>query len=281
MSPEPAQPRIMPPIDYDDEQHELFMSQGYLRLGRVLDAERLATLQQRIDDIMMGRVRYEHLRMQLHDQMTNALRRTMGHEVATLSYRRIDDLEQDPVFLAYMQSALFEQIARRLIGTDVSVFRSMFMNKPAHWDQTLPWHQDVGDGWGIDDNPIMAIWTALDTADADNGGMQIVPGSHLHGVINEQHFLAEEEVEQYAPPERVIELGAEAGEAILLHNLLLHRSGPNPTSKPRRAFSATYMKASTKTLDTGQRFPVLFGQDALDPVTVGGKAADLVQRFYG
>lgn len=271
----------MPDLIYSDEHHDRFLEQGYLRLGRVLDPEALGLLQQRIDDIMMGRVRYEHLRMQLYDQATDELRRTMGHEVPTLSYRRIDDLEQDPVFLAYMQSALFEQIARRLVGTEVSVFRSMFMNKPAHWDQTLPWHQDVGAGWGIDDNPIMTIWTALDAADANNGGMQIVPGSHLHGVINEQHFLPEEEIERYAPPEKVIELGADAGEAILLHNLLLHRSGTNPTSKPRRAFSATYMKASTQTLDTGQRFPVLFGPGALDPATVPGKAAELVQKFYG
>jgi hypothetical protein len=118
----------------------------------MIAVDALAALQRRIDDIMLGRVRYEHMRLQLYEEDTGQLRRTMGNEVATLSYRRIDDLEQDPLFLAYIQSALFRHIARRYIGAEVAIFRSMFMNKPAEWHQTLPWHQDVGIGWGIDQN---------------------------------------------------------------------------------------------------------------------------------
>ena len=167
------------------------------------------------------------------------------------------------------------------MGEAVSVFRSMFMNKPARWEQTLPWHQDVGVGWGIDRNPIVTVWTALDEATAANGAMEIVPGSHLNGVINERHFLTEEEEARHAPPEAVEHLEAEAGEAVLLHNLLLHRSGTNPTDRPRRAFSATYMEADTRTLDTGMAFPVVFGPGALDPATVGGKDPELVAKFYG
>ncbi len=205
----------------------------------------------------------------------------MGHEVATLAYRRIDDLEQDPLFLAYMQDPVFEGIAQRYVGHEVSVFRSMFMNKPANWAQELAWHQDVGAGWGIDCDPIMTVWTALDEATVANGCMQIVPGSHRHGVINEGHFLSEAERAVYAADKDVIDLPAAAGEAILLHNYLLHRSGANTTAAARRAFSCTYMDAAARTLDTGQRFPVLFGAGALDPATVAGKAAELVQTFYG
>jgi len=198
-----------------------------------------------------------------------------------LSYRRIDDLEQDPLFLAYMQHPVFAGIARHLVGDRVSVFRSMFMNKPARWMQELPWHQDVGSGWGIDTDPIATVWTALDTATTTNGCMQIVPGSHRHGVINERHFLCAEEQEIYARAGDVIDMPAEAGEAILLHNLLLHRSGTNPTATPRRAFSVTYMDAATRTLDTGQTFPIVFGAGALAPETVAGKQVELVQTFYG
>ena len=266
---------------FDDAHHELFQANGYLRLGKVLSADHLARLQERIDDIMMGRVRYTHMRMQLFDDESGALRRTMGNEAATLAYRRIDDLEQDPLFLAYLQDPLFRRIASRYAGDHVAVFRSMFMNKPAHWEQTLAWHQDVGDGWGIDCNPTTTVWTALDDATAANGCMQIVPGSHHRGIINERHFLTAEEEAQHAPPADVVDLEAEAGEAILLHNFMLHRSGTNPTPSPRRAFSATYMDAATRTRDTGMTFPVVFGTGALDPDTVVGKPAERVQEFYG
>ena len=111
--------------------------------------------------------------------------------------------------------------------------------------------------------------------------MQIVPGSQQHGIINQQHFLSEEEEATYTSKGNVIELEAEAGEAILLHNFLLHRSGTNSTSVSRRAFSVTYMEAETRTLDTGQTFPVVFGENALEPNTVKGKADELVDKFYG
>lgn len=266
---------------FDDTHHERFLARGYLRLGKVAAPGELAGLQRRIDDLMLGRVRYPNMRMQLFDAGSGKLRRTLGHEAATLSYRRIDDLEQDPLFLAYMQQPLFRRVCRRYVGETVSVFRTMFMNKPARWGQTLPWHQDVGAGWGIDRNPIVTVWTALDEATAANGAMEIVPGSHAHGVINERHFLGPEEEIRYAPPDKVEHLEAEAGEAVLLHNLMLHRSGTNPTDRPRRAFSVTYMEAGTRTLDTGMTFPVVFGPGALDPATVGGKRAELVEKFYG
>ena len=265
---------------FDDAHHEQFMDQGYLRLGNVLSPDELAALQQRIDDIMLGRVRYEHMRLQVVEE-DGKVRRTMGNEVQTLAYRRIDDLEQDPLFLAYIQTPLFHQIARRYIGEEVSVFRSMFMNKPPELQRELPWHQDVGIGWGIDTNPIVTVWTALDDATTDTGCMQIVPGSNQHGIINERHFLPAEQEAQYTPPEAVIDLEAEAGEAILLHNFLLHRSGPNSTASARRAFSVTYMDSKTRSRETGQTFPVVFGTQALDPATVDGKPAELVAKFHG
>ena len=265
---------------FDNAHHEQFFAQGYVRLGNVLCADDLAALQQRIDDIMLGRVRYEHMRLQVVEE-GGQVRRTMGNEVQTLAYRRIDDLEQDPLFLAYIQHPLFRQITRRYIGEEVSVFRSMFMNKPPELRRELPWHQDVGIGWGIDTNPIVTVWTALDDATVATGCMQIAPGSNKHGIINERHFLPAEQEPQYAPPEAVLNLEAEAGEAILLHNFLLHRSGTNSTASARRAFSATYMDAETRTLDTGQTFPIVFGAQALAPATVQGKPAELVAKFYG
>jgi len=265
---------------FGDEHHEQFMDQGYLRLGKVLGPPDLLALQQRIDDIMLGKIKYENMRLQFVEE-DGQQRRTMGHEVETLAYRRIDDLEQDPLFLTYIQHPLFQQIAHRYIGEQVSVFRSMFMNKPPGLARPLPWHQDVGAGWGIDSNPTTTVWSALDDATVTSGCMQVAPGSQQHGIINERHFLPPEAEAQYLPEGSVIELEAEAGEAILLHNFLLHRSGTNTSAAARRAFSVTYMDAETRTLDTSQTFSVVFGENALDPESVDGKPAELVQKFYG
>ena len=139
------------------------------------------------------------------------------------------------------------------------------MNKPANSGTILPWHQDVGAGWNIDTNPITTVWTALDDATVETGCMQIVPGSHRLGILNEAHYTSEEDQAAHCRDEDVIDFEAEAGEAILIHNWLLHRSGVNSTDRPRRAFSVAYMDAATTDVKTGETFPNIFGKDALRP----------------
>ena len=106
---------------------------------------------------------------------------------------------------------------------------------------------------------------ALDDATVENGCMQIVPGIHKHGVISEGHFATEADAEKYRLEENAIDLEVEEGEVVLLNNLLLHRSGVNPTGKQRRAFSAAYMDAAATHVATGETFPVIFGKNALKP----------------
>ena len=111
---------------------------GYLRLGKTLTDAELTALQQRIDDIMLGRapVDYERMLMQL-DRIPGQTEapgpQTKGHKGATLRYRKIQDLEFDPLFLTYMQKPLFRHICAQVYGaqTPIACFRAMFMNKPA------------------------------------------------------------------------------------------------------------------------------------------------------
>ncbi len=41
------------------------------------------------------------------------------------------------------------------------------------------------------------------------------------------------------------------------------------------------MDADVRTLDTGQIYTVFFGRNALHPQTMGEKAEELVEKFYG
>ena len=46
----------------------------------------------------------------------------------------------------------------------------------------LPWHQDGGNFWGLDRDPVLQIWTALDDAPLDGGCVEVVAGTHLAGL---------------------------------------------------------------------------------------------------
>ncbi len=248
---------------YGGGENDQFEKDGYVRLGRLLSDEELSALCARIDDLMLGNVVVEGIAFQLDGDTgsyENLGRNTVGAPRRTLAYRRIDELHREPLFLTYMQHPLFREITRHHIGENVSVFRSMFMNKPANRGTELPWHQDVGAGWGIASNPTTTVWTALDDATVATGCMQIVPGSQKLGILNEGHYASEEDQATHCSPDKIIDLEVRAGEAVLIHNWMLHRSGVNTTGKPRRAFSIAYMDAATRSVASGDTVPVIFGE---------------------
>jgi phytanoyl-CoA hydroxylase len=253
-----------------EQQWQQYEMMGYLNLGKVVSDDELRTLQQRIDDIMLGKadIDYDKTLMQL-DSETGAYgdagKQSKGHKGATLNYRKIEQLEFDPLFLRYMQKPIFEDICRRTYGdgVPVSCFRAMFMNKPAGKGTELPWHQDR---WRkLDRDPQITLWLALDPATPENGAVRVIPGSH-NVLLNPAHpsgFLSEEQA-SLIDERKARLLTLEAGECVLLHNWLLHASGVNRSSIARRAFSVCYMDGRTLT-DKSEptNFPVIFGEGAL------------------
>jgi phytanoyl-CoA hydroxylase len=249
------------------EQHRFYDEQGYLPLGKTLSDDELHALQARIDDIMLGRVVYDGMFFQLDsDTGDYGDLKSAGYVGPTLNYRKIQDIERDPLFLAFMQKPLFRELARRYVGENVSCFRAMFMNKPAHKGTILPYHQDGGSQWHLDREKFFTVWTALDPSTRANGCVQIIPGSHKLGLLSERgHTITPEQEAMYCREEDSVYLEAEPGESFLLHNYVLHRSGTNPSGQSRRAFSVVYMDAETRSVPEGRTFPVIFGEGALVP----------------
>lgn len=235
-------------LDWDAYERD-----GYLHLGKILTDSDLAVLQERINAIMLGiaPVPYDELLMQLDSadgQYESMPAQSRGHKGATLAYRKIQDLERDPLFREFLERPLFREICAKVYGetTPIACFRAMFMNKPARQGTLLPWHQDR---WShLDRDPLITLWTALDPATIANGCVQLIPGSHKWGVLNPEHgsgFLTEVQIAQYTDKAETVFLELEAGECALLHNWTLHRSDTNATDISRRAFSVCYMDART------------------------------------
>ncbi len=182
---------------------------------------------------------------------------TLGHKGATRAYRKITGLEFDPLYLAYMQKPLFHHVCQRAYGKDVpiTIYWAMFMNKPARQGTVLPWHWDLYAG--LDRPPEAAVWMALDDATSTNGCLKVLPGTQ-HLFPNDDVLVQKKVVDVLAThtPET---LECPAGQAILLHNRMLHTSAVNPTDKPRRAISISYLDGRTRS-DEGKAFSLIFGQ---------------------
>jgi hypothetical protein len=220
---------------------------GWARVGRVIPEETLAALRTRAEDIMLGRVTIDGLFFQ-HDSATGAyadLAYGEGWQGPSPDYRKIEKLEKDPLFRALIEHPLFARIAHAVIGEHVTLYRAVLFTKSARGGTELPYHQDGGRFWGVDRDPILQIWTALDDAPAESGCLEILPGTHRAGLATPLGGVVPEDRVAACPVEPVL-VPATAGEVVLIHNHVWHKSGRNATGRPRRALTICLMSGETR-----------------------------------
>jgi hypothetical protein len=245
---------------------EAYERQGWARLGRLLTDEGLAALRERADALMLGQVVYPGMFFQM-DAPTGRYEDAplgLGYQGPSLGYRKLEKLELDDRFRAWLKAPPFERIARARIGDDVVLYRAILFNKGEDGGSNLPWHQDGGRLWGLSRDPELQIWTALDDASEGGGCLEVIPGTHRSGLATPLGGVVPENLAREREPQAVA-LPVRAGEVLVLHNHLWHRSGRGRPGQRRRAFSACYMPATTQCLRkrrAPRRFFRVFGEGA-------------------
>jgi len=232
-----------------EEPLAAFARDGYARLGAVLDPAAARALRDRADALMLGTIRHPGMFFQ-HDSPTGRyedLAFGAGWVGPSRAYRKLEKLELDPLFTAWIENPLFARVARAVLGPDIALYRAVLWNKAPRGGMDLPWHQDDGEFWGLDRPPCLQIWTALDDAAPESGCVEVVPRSHLGGLASPIGGTVQADRLEAAQAEaRRVALEAATGEALLIHNHVWHRSGRNATDTPRRAISIAYLSAETR-----------------------------------
>ena len=222
---------------------------GWARLGKLLDDTQVAQLRERADAIMLGEVTYPGLFFQ-HDSESGRyedLEYGKGWKGPSLKYRKVEKLELDPLFWTWITNDVFRRVAARVYpGADVTLYRAFLMNKHAGGGSDLPWHQDGGDFWGLDRDPTLQVWTALDDAPLDGGCVEVAPGTHRAGLATPLGgVVPKDKLDAIGAEAQAVPLPAVAGEVILIHNHVWHRSARSRAGHPRRALSVCYMDGAT------------------------------------
>jgi ectoine hydroxylase len=135
---------------------------------------------------------------------------------------------------------LKEFAARALEVERVGPFTSKLNLKRAREGSRFPWHQDFPYWYvRIEDraHDIVTAVMLLDDADAENGALRVLPGSHRGGPFPRDPH---DPLRSLADPTRIDEknevlLEARAGSVVWFGPLLLHRSAPNHSNRDRRA----------------------------------------------
>ncbi|RKU16400.1 hypothetical protein C6503_12290 [Candidatus Poribacteria bacterium] len=175
---------------------------------------------------------------QVAGEHANRFGRSWRNQVATVE---IFDLHYSPL--------LVDAIAE-LTGTDV-IGHPVFNARPKLPGQQLtvvPWHQDSGYFGTVSETSLIpTVWIPLVPVDETNGCLQVVAGSHRLGVVD--HHTEEREgkflevLDELIEESRIVTCPMEVGDALVFHNLTLHRSLPHTTSEiVRWAIDIRYLR---------------------------------------
>jgi phytanoyl-CoA hydroxylase len=230
-----------------DQVLDHLRAHGWARLGVRLDPAGCAALRAAADALMLGAAPVDGIFYQ-HDSATGAYEDLVygqGWVGPSPSYRKLEKLERVSAFRTWIEDPRLEPVVRAVIPGDVALYRAVLWTKAAAGGMDLPWHQDGGRFWGLDRQPELTVWTALDDAPAEAGCVEVIDGSHAGGLATAEGGTIPATLT--APVEAdALPLPVVAGEVLLLHNLVWHRSRRNRTGQPRRALSVCYMPAQTR-----------------------------------
>lgn len=174
-------------------------------------------------------------------------------------------LREAAVFDVCTHPSIVRRVGQLIGSHRFSFFKSRFVVKLPRARTVVAWHQDVGDkngGFAADGRPIptVAVWMALDVVDMDNGGLQVIPGSHtrLFGDYNKQikSGLVESGALTPADIERAVPVVLQPGEFIIFHAWLLHHSGPNESDRRRAGLNIRFAPSGYECEDEFQYIPI-------------------------
>lgn len=149
------------------------------------------------------------------------------------------DLVHDPRILDAVAS---------LLGPDLYCIGSSMIDKPAHSDGYVAWHQDAT-FWGLSEAQGATAWLALSEASPQSGCMQVLPGTHTRQLQHldtgdHRNMLGAREAVRYAFDERSARvLALRPGQMSLHHPLVVHGSGRNESADRRLGFVIRYVPA--------------------------------------
>jgi hypothetical protein len=235
------------------QQTRSFEENGYLKLDQLLAQEEVESLRRCLDELLQGRLQWPRRCFQAlpADQYTAPSGEPMPEGIQLPA-------GQDPRFRAIADHPRLVAVMQDLMGPNVRRYTDQVILKTPGISPATFFHQD-GFYWRNTPEKTINCWIALDDADRGNGCLCFLPGSHRWGLQEHERYFDEpalcngetgEPFQRLRIPldradfSREVAEPAKAGGALLFLKYTWHRSDPNRSSQPRRAYAVAYHEAS-------------------------------------
>mmetsp|Transcript_47841 Transcript_47841/g.136232 ORF Transcript_47841/g.136232 Transcript_47841/m.136232 type:complete len:283 (+) Transcript_47841:88-936(+) len=224
-------------IRLSEAQVEAYRRDGFLLPGFQLEADHLASARRALDELL------ERNPDVMPEQLVNSHLADGEGEA--------QGVRGSAEFLKLAAHTPLVELVAQCLGTEnVILWACQIFCKLPGEGKAVPFHQD-GQYWPIEPLRACTAWIALDRSDAQNGALQVLPGTHSKSYV--EHIQREDEeacISFIADPEAVAPqrpkatmLELEPGQVSLHDSMLLHGSERNLSRRRRAGVAAVYMPA--------------------------------------
>ena len=154
-------------------------------------------------------------------------------------------------FLELARNPEILDMVEQVLGSDLILWITRILCKPARDGQEVPWHQD-GQYWPIRPLGTCSVWIAIDPATPENGCMRFIPGSHRrerlysHHITERENLVLNQELDAGEFDETVaVNVVLEPGQMSLHDVRMIHGSLANASSQRRAGLILRYMPATS------------------------------------
>ncbi|QDU63027.1 Phytanoyl-CoA dioxygenase (PhyH) [Planctomycetes bacterium Pan216] len=214
-----------------EQQRQQYRDEGYFILESVISEEMLTILREACDYLIDA----------MHEEMDR-----LGTDHLHISHRGkryhiAKKYDRAPRLADYVFSELMAEVCRATIGDRAFLFYDQYVVKMAERGIAFSWHQDGG-YLGFPHRPYVTVWAAVDEMTVDNGTAYVLPYSTVGIRSLVEHVRDPQTGDKvgYFGKEQGVPAIVPEGSLIVFSSLVFHRSGPNATDKPRRAYVTQY-----------------------------------------
>ena len=229
------------------EQIEQYARCGFVNGGPVLDEAAVDMLQREVLRVIDDREKPDGPQPFL----LRNLAAVAGGDDAHPIWQIINIWQASPAFKELVTNRRILEMTAQLTGArELRLWHDQIQYKPKEHGGRLQWHQDSPLWSSLEPKDAqITAWVALDDAEADNGCMFMVPGSHRWGNCQAQinQFPNDGSLPDQYEGERVylVMCPVKKGHVHFHHSLTWHGSGTNHSSRPRRAIGIHFMTERT------------------------------------
>lgn len=237
------------------EQRQQLDDQGFFVLENVFTRDEMDALARRIEDHQR-----RHQEAVAEQGGTQGISRS--NEITFTDHLA----EHDPAIRAFCERPEFVALTTQLLGPDTDLYWNQSVFKMPETPREFPWHQD--DGYTpVTPTPYLTLWLALNDATPENGCISVLPGSWKRGLVEHQPSPLGLVCHDADDPNQGVRVPVSTGSLAVFWSLTMHKSGPNVSDGPRKAYVIQYAHAGLRNAVTGEAITGLL------PIARNGEAA--------